>query len=625
MMKTVTELQKKLDALPESKRTQRIELLAEIAWETGYDDLEGAQKTTDKVLKLAADLGYEYGTALGQRNLGFLCYASADFKQALVHSKNAVEYFDRIQNRDQCANTVTIMGLIYWSLGNYDFSVEQLGKSTRYFREIKNYERLAWALTILGGVNEDLGEHERALNYHQESMTYFRDAKNSLGEARALTGIGTVYMGMKRYEEALECHQKSLKIYEKIDNKVGLSRAYNDIGLIHQEQGDYKRAMVCHQKSLEIRLELKNKHIIITSRLNIGKLYNQMKSADEALKALQEARDLAEEVEAKPKLYQIHHALSVAFELRGELKYALLHLRLYESVKDQVFSEESSAKVKNMEIQHEVEAAEKEAEIHKLRNIELKAALDDLQQAQVQLVQTERMAVLGQLTAGIAHEINNPIGAAKSSADISLRGIRQIKSELEGISNGSFKTLDKTLKIMEKNGHTTMAAVERISKIVGSLKNFSRLDEAEYKLVNLHEGIESTLTLLQYSFPDSVTVEKKFGDIPEILVYPNRINQVFMTLLTNAVQAVDENGRITIETKLEKMKVVIEISDNGKGIPDEIKEKIFDLSFTTKGKRVGFGMGLYNVYNIIQNHSGEISVESEIDTGTRFMISLPLK
>jgi signal transduction histidine kinase len=169
----------------------------------------------------------------------------------------------------------------------------------------------------------------------------------------------------------------------------------------------------------------------------------------------------------------------------------------------------------------------------------------------------------------------------------------------------------------------TSAATERLMNIVGSLKNFARLDEADLKEADIHEGLESTLTMVQHQFKNRITVEKHYGEIPKVRCHPNRLNQVFMNLLVNAAQAIPEKGTITITTVTKDNVVNIAIADTGSGIPEENLKKIFDPGFTTKGVGVGTGLGLGICYQIIQDHHGKIHVESG-DGGSTFTIELPL-
>jgi len=259
----------------------------------------------------------------------------------------------------------------------------------------------------------------------------------------------------------------------------------------------------------------------------------------------------------------------------------------------------------------------KEAELYRLRYIELG-------QKQSRLIQSEKIAALAKLTAGVAHEINSPIGAIKSNADVIVRCVAKLEEILGNnqtvTRNPSYQ---KTFRILKENIQTSSIASERISEIVSSLKNFTRLDEAEFAEVSIHEGLDSTLILIQHEIKDGINVIKQYGDIPEICCYASELNQVFMTLLRNAARAIEQKGQITIKTWEDNKHVCVGISDTGKGIPPEKVKNIFDVSFITKNSRIGMDMGLINVYNIMQKHHGEIKIASEVDKGSTFTLSLP--
>ncbi len=263
------------------------------------------------------------------------------------------------------------------------------------------------------------------------------------------------------------------------------------------------------------------------------------------------------------------------------------------------------------------------------KNETLENTLGELKSTQSRLVQSEKMASLGKLAAGITHEINNPVGALKSTMDILIRcaaKMKQITESGETLAEVQDSSdFRKFLNILERNSRVALSAGDRIAKIVSSLKNFTRLDETEFQKADIHEGIESTLTLIRHEIREEIEVVKEFGDIPNIFCYPGELNQVFMTLLTNAVQAIENEGTVTIKTSADNTSVYVEISDTGRGIPPEQLEALFDLNFTTKKSRVGMGMGLPNAYNIIHKHNGEIKVGSEVGNGTKFVISLPIE
>jgi signal transduction histidine kinase len=257
---------------------------------------------------------------------------------------------------------------------------------------------------------------------------------------------------------------------------------------------------------------------------------------------------------------------------------------------------------------------------------ELESTNIELRQAQAALVQSEKMASLGTLVAGVAHEINTPVGSINSNGDVMVRALEKLRQILEAappeVRND--KQLARTLGVLEGIGKVNQTACERIVRIVRSLRNFARLDEAERKQVNIHEGLDSTLTLVHHELKNRIEVVRDYGEIPEIDCFPNQLNQVFMNMLVNASQAIEGEGKITITTRASGDWITVAFEDTGVGIHPENLQKIFDPGFTTKGVGVGSGLGLAICYKIVNEHGGKIDVESEVGRGTTFTITLPV-
>jgi len=248
----------------------------------------------------------------------------------------------------------------------------------------------------------------------------------------------------------------------------------------------------------------------------------------------------------------------------------------------------------------------------------------ELHETQTQLVQAAKLAAMGQLVAGVAHEINTPLGTINSNFDTTGRALKLIREEIEVLAGGLSEKSQSLFNTVDSLTDINRLACNRIIRIVRDLKNFARLDEAEFKESNLNDDIESTLALIQHELRDRIQVIKDFADVPPIYCYPNRLNQVFMNLLINACQSIQGKGEIRIQTSLCNQRVQVSISDTGTGIKEEHLKKIFDPGFTTKGVGVGTGLGLSISARIIQDHQGKIDVETELGKGTTFTISLPV-
>ncbi len=283
------------------------------------------------------------------------------------------------------------------------------------------------------------------------------------------------------------------------------------------------------------------------------------------------------------------------------------------------------------------------------RTKELTKAYKALKSSQTQLVQSEKMASLGQMVAGIAHEINTPLGYVRNNVESIQNFFEQSQTLLAAYQNlvnamtaaepdvaeithqtqtveelGEIFQNVELIKEMQHIFPDSLYGLDQIAELVSNLKDFSRLDQAKLSNVNLNKCLESTLVIAKNALKYKVTVKKEYGDIPHISCSPSQINQVLLNLLVNSAQAIENKGIILIKTYHDQNYVYVVIQDNGKGIAREHLQKIFDPFFTTKPIGEGTGLGLSISFQIIEKHGGKIKVASEVGKGTRFTISLPI-
>ena len=271
---------------------------------------------------------------------------------------------------------------------------------------------------------------------------------------------------------------------------------------------------------------------------------------------------------------------------------------------------------------------------------ELQSALETLQRMQSALVQNEKMSAIGQLSAGVAHEINNPIAFVSSNLDI----LQDYVTDIHGYSEAIDQLLVTQDLSLEKNNslradfkidsimqdililvQESKEGINRVTRIIESLRDFSHVDRAEIQPADINEGLEKTLKLVWNEIKYRAEVEREYGDLPLVSCRIGQINQVFMNLLVNATQIIETDGLIRIKTTADEDNVYIYISDNGGGIPDEIQERIFQAFFTTKPVGSGTGLGLTISKSIIERHHGELTVESKEGIGTIFRVTLPIQ
>ncbi len=250
----------------------------------------------------------------------------------------------------------------------------------------------------------------------------------------------------------------------------------------------------------------------------------------------------------------------------------------------------------------------------KEKNNELENTLTKLKETQLQLINSEKMASLGQLVAGVAHEINTPLGSINANNDMLGKLIDRLC--LDGTDLSAIENIRNINKIDRE-------AIKRISGIVQSLKRFVRLDESDLQLADINKELDLTLELIKHETKNKIEIIKNYGNIPEIKCYPNMLNQVFMNILVNACQSIEKNGIITITTNYSDNILTVKIKDNGCGIDDSIKDKIFFAGTTTKKIGIGTGLGLAISQKIIEKHNGSINFKSKKGNGTEFIIKIP--
>lgn len=338
-------------------------------------------------------------------------------------------------------------------------------------------------------------------------------------------------------------------------------------------------------------------------------------------------------------------ALLISFALADKINiFKIEKERSQEETVKALQENERIIREQNVVLEQKVQERTEELET---ANDTLNSAIVNLKEAQSQLVDAEKMAGLGQLTAGIAHEINNPINFVTSNIkplSLDIDELNQVITMYEKIDRtgdvdqqlaaiDAFKRRIDIQFVREEiksllSGITEGA--QRTAEIIRSLKNFSRLDESDTKPVDLNEGIDSTLVLIRSTFPSNLKVIREYAEIPQVECLPGKINQVFMNLITNGVQAIkaketpEEEEYLTVKTWQEGDHVKVSIKDSGTGMPEDIKQKIFEPFFTTKDVGEGTGLGLSIVFRIIENHQGHIDVITNVNEGTEFIITLPV-
>ncbi|MFQ5569692.1 MAG: tetratricopeptide repeat protein [Rhodothermales bacterium] len=652
MTNTLASLDERLQALRDrgEETTETVDVLIEVAAALRTDNLDRILAVTREAYALAQRLGYTRGMAYSLGYNGFARYMLSDHEAAYGKLEESIALFEGIDDLDGLALSMTALASVQLSLGQYEQSLANGMKALKLFQQTGNRVEEAWTLVGFGGGYVDVGAYDRALQFYRDALAIFEDLDERVGEARALNGIGTVYLHLEHYEDALPYYNKSLTLFEETGNRIGEARALNDIGIIHHRLGDYEEALRLHHQSLQIREEVGNRQSQSTSLIQLGRIYIEQNEMAKALDVLHRALAIAEDIKAKPRVYQAHEALADAYERRGDLDRALTHFKAFHRVREDIQGEEAQAAINNIQVRFEVEKAEQDAEIERLRNVELKEKNDELEQVlqklkttQTQLVQSAKMASLGQLTAGIAHEIKNPLNFINNFAVLSIELADELSETLDAHADPDgtdiHDDLGEILDDLKLNARKIAKHGRRADGIVRSMLEHSRSTAGARMSTDVNALLEEYLKLCyhglcaqQDDFP--ILFRRAYGEtVGTVSAVPQELGRVFFNLFHNAFYAVQKKKQtsdagyvptIRVHTSRVGNEVEIRVQDNGPGIPAEVQEKMFEPFFTTKPTGTGTGLGLSISYDIVvQGHGGDLRAESEEGMGSTFVITLP--
>jgi signal transduction histidine kinase len=512
-------------------------------------------------------------------------------------------------------------------------------------------EQEAKALGTQGAAFYHRGKYIKAIDYHNRSLTISEEIGDKLETSFSLTNIGNIHFDQGKYLVALDYFNRSLIISRKIDNKLGVGISLVSIATIYKKQKKYSKAKDYFLQALFIVQEIGSaKEIKVTSN-NLYEVYKATGQSAKALEMYELFIATKDNIESKENPQEV---------IRQELKSSYKRIIIADSIHIIEAKKIIDAQLAAQQAQLSKEQMQRYSlfsglvilliftaliydRFKKARKQEkfIEATLNELRETQSQLIHSGKMAALGQLTAGIAHEINNPIGFIKSNSFAMEKDLKDLFKLLERyktyFKNNSLEVkkikefeqeidadLLQSILVQELEG--IKLGVKRTSAIIKGLQDFSFKDATAMAPANIHEGLNTTLKILRSRFNHNIQLVKEYDPIiGEVTCHIGQLNQVFMNLLTNALDAIGENqGEIIIKTKKAKDAVEISIKDNGTGIFIAFQDKIFEPFFTTKKPGEGTGLGLSISHGIIENHKGMIKVNSEVGEGSEFIVDFPI-
>ncbi len=649
-------------------------------------DFPAALQHALEILELARRRAYLPEIAIALNNIGYLYTRMGDHVAALQHFRRAIQIEETMAVDGRAsADAYRNLGIAYQNLGNFEEALDLLRAAERHNLDDGADCDLAVVRSIISELYLRRNDYYNAAEYAANAVK----SLDACSDPEIMQDVYSVYAEALQargdFEDALVYYRRQYLIRDSINFEQRLRQAErqerrrdveqreNEMRLLFADQAvrdlELKRVQL-EQERAERELELLRRE----DQLKEAELTRRELERRQAMQALQIAREQLENEQSDRELAELRRLEEAQ---RAELETRRLQEReraneieLLENQKSLAEKERAleAARADRNETRttglriglmlafillavvswsffqkrrdNRKLASQRDAVAESYRQLD--AAHKQLQQAQSQLVEAEKMASLGQLTAGIAHEINNPINFVSSNVGPLKKDLNEIFELLQRYEQ-LHESADPAAELVEVAAlrdeydpemladeiRDLLTGIEegarRTRDIVLGLRNFSRADENDFKPTDLQQGLESTLLLLRNKLKHRVEVHRDYQPVPPVECLPGKINQVFMNILTNAHQAIKDKGDIFVSTRPEGDKVLVEIRDTGSGMSEEIRRRIFEPFYTTKGVGQGTGLGLSISFGIIENHGGSIAVDSVEGRGSTFAIRLPLK
>ena len=673
----------------------KIDQLNQQAWDVRvYDSLRSSELSRESV-ELARSINYHSGLGHGLKSLGFSYIRISKNNEALPLLQEALALFEPLNDlrgqavvngylaiiqrnwgnfgtalellfkalelseltefKDNAATDHYQIGVTYKYLGNFEKALDSLYKSLSVFRETKNRLFQSYPINIIGSIYFENGDYTQALEYYQEGLIIRQESQDKLGEAGSLDNIGFTYFKLSDYPQAIDFCTCSLALSESTGDKRSQANAMQHLAEIYKQTGDAAQATKFSHDSLQIRKQIGDKRGETEILLFLASLHKeQPESSNQIFEWLSHALNIAEEIKALDFLSKTRFALYEYYKLEGKFKEAIEQLEKHIELEKELHKNAINQKMLNLEISHKAEEAKKETDAVRIKNKELnqlneeireqkeklEITIADLKSTQAQLIQSEKMASLGELTAGIAHEIQNPLNFVNNFSDVSTELINEMNEE---IAKGNMDDAMLIAKDLKQNLEKITHHGKRAGDIVKGMLQHSRTSSGVKEPTNINALAEEYLRLAYHGIraKDKSFQAKMKTDYDETIgsinIIPQDIGRVVLNLITNAFYVVNEKKStyakasvnnnyeptVTVTTKKTGNSFFISVKDNGNGIPEKVLDKIFQPFFTTKPTGQGTGLGLSLSYDIVKAHGGELHVKTKENEGAEFIIQLP--
>jgi signal transduction histidine kinase len=597
---------------------ERIDALTQLAWALRTSDVSRSNALATEARDLAIEHAYKLGQARAARTMAMTMNGVDDLRSIFPLAEEAKRLFDELNDGPGRAASRDFLASLHEFIGDLAGGMELALSALSIAREIDDPIRQGYALSSVGGILARSGEIDPAIDRLKEALQIFEDAESRNGVATICSRLCKVLKSAGRHDEALGYAQVCRDAAAVAQNEFLDFSALTVMAAIEDERGDAAEAERLYREALGTLTTQPARDVIGTeAQVALGRLLlAQGALADAEIELIDALNRTGSDPILIVNAAAAHEALAELRERQDKLPIANEHLRKAQVLRERISQQDARNNLVQVEVRAAMETAKKDAEIHKLRFVEL-------HRMQSKLVEAEKMALLGKLAAGTAHELHTPLGVLHSNTNLTATATQRLASMVRDDGEIGLQAT-KLAAVLESCRQSSEEALERIAAIAESLSRFTQLDRAERRSFDVREGLDSALALLEPTVSDSIKWERHFEEVPPIDGWARTLNHGFMTVLQNAAQAIDKAGVVSIETRATTEHVLVHIRDTGRGMSNEQAAHLFDVTWSEEGTRTSMRLGLSAAYTTMQNHGGTIEVESVLGQGTTVTFRFPL-
>lgn len=617
---SLAELEARVEATrdPETAPQTRVDALVALAWHLRLREPGRAHELAAEARELARTCGYVLGQAQAARTMAMAIQDGEQLRSMFTLAHEAKTLFDECGEDVGRAASRDFLSSLYEHVGDLSTALDLALDALSIARRVQDPIRVGYALASVGGTLAASGQTEVGIERLKEGLAIFEAEGDELGINSLASRLARVTARTDRGDEALEYAERCRAYSSKTGDDWGVAHALVVMATVRRKQGQLDDAERLYRQALaSLRTDPARWFVGIEAQLPLAEMLLERGESEAARRELEHAldqvrgNDLAIVMETSAR-----QALADLDEKEGRFQSAVEHLRVAQELRDRIAQSDARNKLAQVQLRAEMDAAKKDAEIHRLRYVELHAM-------QSKLVESERMAMLGKLAAGTAHELNSPLGVLRSNVGLTRSAVERLVALL-GDHPELGEQVSRLGKALIACQEPTDRALDRIGEISQSFLRFSQLDQADRRAYDVREGLESAISILTPTVRAGVYIERRLREVPIVDAWPRELNHAFMTVLQNAVQSIEGEGTVTVETEPTDRQVIVRVRDTGRGMDPERVATLFDVSWSEDGARTKMRLGLSAAYATMQKHGGTIDVASRLGQGTTVTFRIPV-